>query len=86
MVGHVAPEAFAGGPIAAIEDGDRIEIDIADREMNVDLTDEQLDERLSDRSAPEPSYDTGVLAKYGLAFGSAANGAVTNPGVKRDSG
>ena len=84
MIGHVAPEAFAGGPIAAIEDGDRIEIDIAERSMNVDLTDEEIEERLADWSAPEPNYDSGVLAKYGLAFDSAANGAVTNPGVKRD--
>jgi dihydroxy-acid dehydratase len=84
MIGHVAPEAFADGPIAAIEDGDRIEIDIAERSMNVDLTDEEIEERLADWSAPEPNYDSGVLAKYGLAFDSAANGAVTNPGVKRD--
>ena len=84
MIGHVAPEAFAGGPIAAIEDGDWIEIDIAERSMNVDLTDEEIEERLADWSAPEPNYDSGVLAKYGLAFDSAANGAVTNPGVKRD--
>ena len=84
MIGHVAPEAFAGGPIAAIEDGNRIEIDIAERSMNVDLTDEEIEERLADWSAPEPNYDSGVLAKYGLAFDSAANGAVTNPGVKRD--
>ena len=84
MIGHVAPEAFAGGPIAAIEDGDRIEIDIPEREMNVDLAEDEIDDRLADWSAPEPNYDSGVLAKYGLAFGSAANGAVTNPGVQRD--
>jgi dihydroxy-acid dehydratase len=84
MIGHVAPEAFVGGPIAAIENGDRIEIDIPEREMNVDLAEERVDERLTDWSAPEPNYDSGVLAKYGLAFGSAANGAVTNPGVQRE--
>jgi dihydroxy-acid dehydratase len=84
MIGHVAPEAFIGGPIAAIENGDRIEIDIPEREMNVDLAEERVDERLTDWGAPEPNYDSGVLAKYGLAFGSAANGAVTNPGVQRE--
>ena len=84
MIGHVAPEAFVGGPIAAIENGDRIEIDIPEREMNVDLAEERVDERLTDWEAPEPNYDSGVLAKYGLAFGSAANGAVTNPGVQRE--
>ena len=84
MIGHVAPEAFAGGPIAAIEDGDRIEIDIPERSLNVDLSNEELNDRLADLSPPKPNYETGVLAKYGLAFGSAANGAVTNPGVQRD--
>ena len=73
-----------GGPIAAIEDGDRIEIDIPERSLNVDLSNEELNDRLADLSPPKPNYETGVLAKYGLAFGSAANGAVTNPGVQRD--
>jgi dihydroxy-acid dehydratase len=81
MVGHAAPEAFVGGPIGAIEDGDTITVDIPDRTIAVDLAEAELDERLADREPPEPAYTSGVLAKYGMAFGSAADGAVTNPGL-----
>jgi dihydroxy-acid dehydratase len=84
MIGHVAPEAFVGGPIAALEDGDTVTIDVDERRMDVDLTDEELADRLADWDRPAPNYDTGVLAKYGQTFGSAANGAVTNPGAKRE--
>jgi dihydroxy-acid dehydratase len=83
-IGHVAPEAFVGGPIAAIEDGDQLTIDIDDLELSVDLTDEEIEQRLEERDDPEPNYESGVLAKYHRDFGSAANGAVTNPGAKRD--
>jgi dihydroxy-acid dehydratase len=82
-IGHVAPEAFVGGPIAALEDGDTVTIDIDDLEMSVDLSDEEMERRLEDYE-PEPNYTNGVLAKYGQTFDSAANGAVTNPGAKRD--
>ena len=82
-IGHVAPEAFVGGPIAALEDGDTVTIDIDALELSVDLTDEELDERLAEHD-PEPTYTSGVMAKYGRDFDSAANGAVTNPAVKRD--
>ena len=82
-IGHVAPEAFAGGPIAALEDGDTITIDIDELELSVDLTDEEIEERLADHD-PEPQYGSGILAKYHRDFGSAANGAVTNPGAKWD--
>ena len=84
MIGHVAPEAFVGGPIGAIEEGDRVTVDIPDRTLDVDLSDSELQARLDEREQPEPAYTDGVLAKFGNAFGSAANGAVTNPGVKRD--
>ncbi|MFC7227675.1 dihydroxy-acid dehydratase [Salinirubellus salinus] len=84
MVGHAAPEAFVGGPIAALEDGDVVTVDIPSRDISVGLTDEELETRLADWEPPAPNYSSGVLAKYGLAFDSAANGAVTNPGVKRD--
>ncbi|RNJ27492.1 dihydroxy-acid dehydratase [Halosegnis longus] len=83
MIGHVAPEAYVGGPIGALEDGDVVRIDVDDRTMEVDLSDEELERRLDERDQPEPNYTTGVLAKYGQTFGSAANGAVTNPGAKR---
>ncbi|WP_435346091.1 dihydroxy-acid dehydratase [Haloarchaeobius sp. HRN-SO-5] len=84
MVGHVAPESYVGGPIGALEDGDVVTLDIPNRELSVDLSDEELRARLDARDDPEPAYTGGVLAKYGRDFDSAANGAVTNPGVKRD--
>ena len=84
MVGHVAPEAYVGGPIAAIEEGDIVTVDIPERTLSVDLSNAELEARLDDWEQPDPNYTTGVLAKYGASFGSAANGAVTNPGAKRD--
>ncbi|WP_137284861.1 dihydroxy-acid dehydratase [Halorussus salinisoli] len=84
MIGHAAPESFAGGPIGALEDGDHVTVDIRDRTLDVDLSEEEMEDRLDARDEPELSYQNGVLAKYGATFGSAANGAVTNPGVKRD--
>ncbi|SEV86562.1 dihydroxy-acid dehydratase [Natrinema salifodinae] len=83
-IGHVAPEAAVGGPIAALEDGDTITIDIDDLELSVDLSDEEIERRLEEHDLPEPQYTSGVLAKYGRDFGSAANGAATNPGVTDD--
>jgi dihydroxy-acid dehydratase len=82
MIGHVAPEAYAGGPIGAVRDGDTITVDIPDRSLDVDLSDAEIQRRLDERDEPEPPYDDGVLAKYNRDFGSAANGAVTNPGAK----
>ncbi|MXR20009.1 dihydroxy-acid dehydratase [Halobacterium bonnevillei] len=84
MVGHVAPEAATGGPIALLEDGDEVTVDVPSRELSVAVSDAELDARREDWSEPEPRYDTGVLRKYGSQFGSAARGAVTNPAVKRD--
>ncbi|WP_424003303.1 dihydroxy-acid dehydratase [Haloarcula salina] len=84
MIGHVAPEAYVGGPIGALEDGDHIRVDIPERTLEVDLSDEEIQDRLDARDEPEPPYTNGVLAKYEQAFGSAANGAVTNPGAKWD--
>ncbi|MFC4406593.1 dihydroxy-acid dehydratase [Haloarchaeobius iranensis] len=84
MVGHVAPESYVGGPIGALEDGDVVTVDIPNRELSVDLSDEEIAERLDAREEPEPAYTSGVLAKYGRDFGSAANGAVSNPGAKRE--
>jgi dihydroxy-acid dehydratase len=85
MIGHVAPEAYVGGPIAALEDGDHVTIDIPNRSIDVDLSDSELESRLDDWEQPDPPYPSGVLAKYGFAFGSAANGAVTNPSLKREN-
>jgi dihydroxy-acid dehydratase len=83
MVGHVAPEAAAGGPIALLEDGDEVTVDIPERELSVDVAESELDARRESWDPDEPAYTSGVLAKYGADFGSAANGAVTNPGAKR---
>ena len=77
-IGHIAPEASVGGPLAAVEDGDTIRIDVAERTLEIDLSDDELEQRLDDWSAPEPQYTTGVLAKYAFLFGSAADGAVTS--------
>jgi dihydroxy-acid dehydratase len=82
-IGHVAPEAAVGGPLAAVQDGDTIRIDVAERTLEVDLSDAELEQRLDDWSAPEPRYTTGVLAKYAALFGSAADGAVSH--VMRDA-
>ncbi len=82
-IGHVAPEAYVGGPIAALEDGDTVTIDVDNLELSVDLSADEIDSRLADYD-PAPAYETGVLAKYVRDFGSAANGAVTNPGVTWD--
>jgi dihydroxy-acid dehydratase len=84
MIGHVAPEAYVGGPIGALQDGDHVTVDIPDRTLAVDLSDEEIEQRLEERDEPDPPYTNGVLAKYEQAFGSAANGAVTNPGAKWD--
>jgi dihydroxy-acid dehydratase len=77
MVGHVAPEAASGGPIAALRDGDLIEIDIAGRQLRVELTDAEIRTRLSRWTVPAPRYETGVMAKYARLVSSAALGAVT---------
>ena len=84
MVGHVAPEAVEGGPIGLVEDGDTVTVDIPGRELSVDLSDEELAARADAYEPPEPPYRGGVFAKYARDFGSAANGAVTNPKAKRD--
>ncbi len=84
MIGHIAPEAFVGGPIAIVEDGDHITVDIPERTIDVALSDEELKNRLAEWTQPEPTYPGGVLAKYGEAFDTASNGAVTNPALKDD--
>ena len=79
MVGHVAPEAAHGGPISALRDGDEITLDIDNRSLSVNLSDEELRDRLSGWSEPAPRYDTGVLAKYAALVSSASRGAITQP-------
>ena len=79
MVGHVSPEAARGGPIAALEDGDVVVVDVEARELGVELSDDELAARLAAWSAPPPRYATGVLAKYAALVSSASEGAVTRP-------
>jgi dihydroxy-acid dehydratase len=77
MAGHVAPEAFTGGPIALLHDGDEITLDIPNRSLSVNLTDEQLAQRKAQWKAPAPRYQRGVLAKYANTVNSASKGATT---------
>jgi dihydroxy-acid dehydratase len=76
MVGHVAPEAARGGPIAALQDGDVVELDVEARELRVLLSDEKIEARLRDVVAPAPRYTKGVLARYAATVSSASRGAV----------
>jgi dihydroxy-acid dehydratase len=75
-VGHVAPEAVDGGPIAFVRDGDRIRLDVAAGTLDIDVTPEVLAERAVGFTPPAPKYPRGVLAKYRKLVGSAAGGAV----------
>ncbi len=78
MVGHVAPEAMDGGPIAAVREGDMIAIDIEKRTIDLEITQAELKARLAGWTAPEPRYKTGVFAKYVALVSSASKGAVTS--------
>ena len=77
MIGHIAPEAAIGGPIAALRDGDMISIDVERRELSVDLAAGEIETRLRTWTAPAPRYPSGVFAKYASQVSSAAVGAVT---------
>jgi dihydroxy-acid dehydratase len=78
MVGHIAPEAAVGGPIAAVREGDSITIDIQSREINVNVSREELQKRLQQFTPPTPKYTSGVMAKYAALVGSASDGAITS--------
>src|SRR6202163_9188 len=77
MVGHVAPEAFAGGPLAIVRDGDSITIDVERGRLDVAVSDAEIATRLRAWRAPAPRYASGVFAKYAALVSSAAEGAVT---------
>jgi len=76
-VGHIAPEASRGGPMAAVRDGDTILIDVASRKLDLEVADETIKQRLAEWRAPKPRYATGVLGKYARLVSSASLGAVT---------
>ena len=75
MVGHIAPEAFRGGPIALVRDGDTIVLDVERRELTLDVPEDELAARFGRWPPPAPRYTTGVFAKYAAAVGSASEGA-----------
>jgi len=77
MVGHIAPEASRGGPLAAVRDGDTIVIDVPRRKIDLDVADNVIRQRLAEWRGPAPRYTSGVLAKYARLVSSAATGAVT---------
>jgi dihydroxy-acid dehydratase len=77
MVGHIAPEAARGGPIAAVRDGDTIVLDVENRRLDLDVPDGELATRMAAWSAPALRYERGVFAKYAAQVGSASEGAPT---------
>ena len=77
MVGHVAPEAYVGGPIALVKNGDKITIDTETNILDIHVSEEELGNRSKQWKQPEPNYKSGALAKFATLVGSAANGAVT---------
>jgi dihydroxy-acid dehydratase len=79
MAGHVAPEAARGGPIAAVEDGDEVSLDIDARRLDVALSDQEIARRVEAYESPQPRYRSGVMAKYAASVSSASAGAVTSP-------
>jgi dihydroxy-acid dehydratase len=76
-IGHIAPESEVGGPIALVEEGDTIRVDVPARTLDVLVDEETLEQRRRNWSPKEPRYATGALAKYAQLVGSASTGAVT---------
>lgn len=85
MIGHVAPEAALGGPIAIIEEGDSVVIDVDARRLDLEVAPDVVAARLARWTPPEPRYRRGVLAKYAALVSSASRGAVTEPPARRSS-
>jgi dihydroxy-acid dehydratase len=79
MAGHVSPEAALGGPIAAVRDGDTIRFDVNQRVLDVEVSAEELKQRMAEWKPAKPRYATGVFAKYGALVWSASQGAITTP-------
>jgi dihydroxy-acid dehydratase len=78
MIGHVAPEAMIGGPLALVEEGDEIEVDVSQRRISLLVDDVELARRRAAWVAPAPNYASGVLAKYARLVQQADDGAITN--------
>jgi dihydroxy-acid dehydratase len=82
MIGHVAPEAVVGGPIAALREGDIIVIDIENRRLDVELSDKEINARFAEWKPPAPHYTSGVFHKYAALVSSASEGAITRAEMK----
>jgi dihydroxy-acid dehydratase len=78
MLGHVAPEAALGGPIALVEEGDTIVVDVDAKQLNLEVPADELERRRGRWTPPPPRYTSGVMAKYAALVSSASEGAVTN--------
>ena len=81
MVGHISPEAFVGGPIALVRDGDEISISVENNTIDLHVSEDELSKRKQEWKRPNPNYITGALAKYASLVGSSAQGAITSPAV-----
>jgi dihydroxy-acid dehydratase len=81
MIGHVAPEAALGGPIALVAEGDQIVVDVDARRLDLDVPPVELERRAAEWIKPELRYTSGVMAKYASLVSSASEGAVTRPPV-----
>jgi dihydroxy-acid dehydratase len=79
MVGHISPEAARGGPLAVVQEGDSIEIDVKERELRLLISEDEIAKRLADWQPPPHRYRSGVFAKYAALVSSASEGAVTEP-------
>jgi dihydroxy-acid dehydratase len=79
MIGHVSPEAALGGPIAAVREGDTVRIDIKERQLEMEISDSEIRNRMQHWKAPKPRYTSGVFAKYAALVASASQGAITRP-------
>ncbi|HXV65924.1 MAG TPA: dihydroxy-acid dehydratase [Nitrosopumilaceae archaeon] len=79
MVGHIAPEAFVGGPIALVKNGDEISIDVENNSIDLHVSKDELEQRRQKWVRPKPNYSSGALAKYASLVGSASQGAITKP-------
>jgi dihydroxy-acid dehydratase len=79
MIGHVSPEAALGGPIAAVHEGDIVRIDVNQRVLQMEISEAEIQRRMSQWKAPKPRFATGVFGKYAALVHSASEGAITRP-------
>ena len=78
VVGHITPEAYEGGALAIIENGDKITIDAESKELTLHVNESEIAKRLENWKKPDPKYTRGVLSKYAKLVSSASTGAVTD--------